>query len=133
MNARGLAGLYSAMATGGEGLISANTITRMSRAVAATLNDAVLRQPMRFSLGFMLSNDNRATGGDSLLIGESAFGHVGMGGSLGFADPLAKIGFGYSMNRMGSGILLNSRGQRLVDAVYQDLRWRGNESGAWQV
>lgn len=132
-NARGLAGLYSPMATGGEGLISPDTITRMSRAVAATLNDAVLRQPMRYSLGFMLSNDNRATGGDSLLIGESAFGHVGMGGSLGFADPLAKISFGYSMNRMGSGILLNSRGQRLVDAVYQDLGWSGNESGAWQV
>jgi CubicO group peptidase (beta-lactamase class C family) len=131
-NARGLAGLYSPMARGGEGLIGVDTIIRMGRAVSATFNDAVLRQPMRFSLGFMLCNDNRMTGGDSLLIGETAFGHVGMGGSIGFADPLAKIGFGYSMNRMGSGILLNARGQSLVDAVYRDLLWRGSETGAWQ-
>ncbi len=131
-NARGLAGLYAPLARGDDGTFNPATIARMNRAVAATFDDAVLRQPMRFSLGFMLSNDNRATGGDSLLIGESAFGHVGMGGSIGFADPLAKIGFGYSMNRMGSGILLNTRGQSLVDAVYKCLGWSSNISGAWQ-
>ena len=34
--------------------------------------DATLLQPMRFGLGFMASMDNRASGGDSLLIGETA-------------------------------------------------------------
>ena len=28
------------------------------------------------------------------------------------------LSFGYSMNRMGPGILLNERGQSLVDAAY---------------
>ena len=69
----------------------------------------------------MARTDTRPTGGDSLLIGEQAFGHVGMGGSVGFADPAAGLSFGYTMNRMGSGILLNARGQSLVDATYACL------------
>ena len=93
----------------------------MARVCAATFDDATLRQPMRFGLGFMARIDNRPTGGDSLLIGEQAFGHVGMGGSVGFADPAARLSFGYTMNRMGTGILLNARGQSLVDATYACL------------
>jgi CubicO group peptidase (beta-lactamase class C family) len=50
-----------------------------------------------------------------------AFGHVGAGGSLGMADPAAGVAIGYAMNRMGPGILLNERGQALVDAVYACL------------
>lgn len=66
------------------------------------------------------------------MIGEAGFGHVGMGGSIGFADPDAKLSFGYTMNRMGAGILLNARGQSLVDAAYRALGWRDNASGAWR-
>jgi CubicO group peptidase (beta-lactamase class C family) len=43
---------------------------------------------------------------------------VGAGGSIGFADPAQGLAFGYSMNQMGPGILLNERGQSLVDAAY---------------
>ena len=81
--------------------------------------DAILRIPSRFALGFMKSMDNRQqtrNNTDSVLLSETAFGHVGAGGSLGFADPAAKLAFGYTMNRMGQGILLNERGQALVDA-----------------
>jgi CubicO group peptidase (beta-lactamase class C family) len=131
-HARGLAGLYAPLAADGAGVVHPDTIARMSRVCAATLDDAVLCQPMRFAMGFMASTDNRASGGDSLLIGESAFGHVGMGGSVGFADPAAGIGFGYTMNRMGPGILLNPRGQALVDATYAALGWSSNRTGAWR-
>jgi len=31
------------------------------------------------------------------------------------------MGFGYTMTRMGSGILLNTRGQSLIDAAYNAL------------
>ncbi len=120
-NARGLAGMYAPLANGGGGLVSAATVERMRRVTAATLDDAVLRQPARFGLGYMASMDNRAAGGDSVIMGETAFGHVGMGGSIGFADPANGMSFGYTMNRMGAGILLNQRGQSLVDAAYAAL------------
>jgi len=49
------------------------------------------------------------------------FGHPGAGGSLGFADPEAKIGFGYAMNQMGQDMVLDPRASRLIDAVYASL------------
>jgi CubicO group peptidase (beta-lactamase class C family) len=57
---------------------------------------------------------------------------VGAGGSLGFADPECQLAFGYTMNRMGLSILLNERGQSLVDATYRALNYRSSESGAWR-
>jgi CubicO group peptidase (beta-lactamase class C family) len=56
-----------------------------------------------------------------VVLGERAFGHVGAGGSIGFADVEYGLSFGYSMNKMGKGILLNERGQSLVDATYAVL------------
>ena len=131
-NARGLAGMYAPLANNGGQLLREETVQRMSRVCAATQMDAVLMQPMRFSMGFMASTDNRRQGGDSIILGDGGFGHVGMGGSIGFADPSVKLSFGYTMNRMGAGILLNPRGQSLVDSAYQSLGWRSNASGAWQ-
>jgi CubicO group peptidase (beta-lactamase class C family) len=139
-NARGLAGLYAPLANGGEAaglrLVGPDALTRMARVSVATHDDATLRIPTRFSLGFMKSMDNRAlTNADdcSVLMAESAFGHVGAGGSIGFADPEAKMSFGYAMNRMGAGILLNDRGQSLVDAAYCALGYRSNAGGAWSL
>ena len=129
-NARGLAGLYAPLAN--NSFLKPETIARIGRVSAATHDDATLRQPMRFGLGYMMSTDNRQLGGDSLILGERAFGHVGMGGSVGFADPEAELSFGYTMNRMGAGILLNDRGQSLVDAAYRGLGYRSDASGAWR-
>jgi CubicO group peptidase (beta-lactamase class C family) len=63
--------------------------------------------------------DNRRVDlADSVVLGDGAFGHAGAGGSLGFADPDLGLAFGYAMNQQGPGILLNPRGQLLVDAAY---------------
>ena len=132
-NARGLAGLYAPFANGGGGYLLPETIARVGRVCAATHDDATLRQPIRFGLGFMKSTDNRALGADSCILGEAAFGHVGMGGSIGFADPDAELSFGYTMNRLGAGILLNERGQSLIDATYKILGYTSNTSGAWRA
>lgn len=133
-NARGLAGLY-ALVAGREGqAFSADSIARMGRVSMATQRDAILQIPTRFALGFMKSLDNtHLPNGDilSAVLGESAFGHVGAGGSIGFADPDANMAFGYTMNIMGPGIWLNPRGQALVDAAYQCLGYRSRGSGAW--
>jgi CubicO group peptidase (beta-lactamase class C family) len=121
-NGRGLAGMYTPLALDDGRLVDHDTLERMRRVSVATNDDATLRIATRFALGFMVSMDNRAkVEKDSVVLGENAFGHVGAGGSIGFADPSLGLAFGYSMNRMGPGILLNERGQSLVDATYQVL------------
>jgi CubicO group peptidase (beta-lactamase class C family) len=40
-----------------------------------------------------------------------------VGGSLAFADPERRLGFGYVMNRMGPRILLDDRAIALVEAA----------------
>lgn len=133
-NARGLAGLYAALLSAEAAAplgLSADTLAGFAQSSAVTHMDATLCQPMRFGPGFMLSMDNRRRSGDSVILGRSAFGHVGAGGSLGFADPEAGVAFGYVMNRQGPGILLNPRGQLLVDAVYKALGYRSDAPGFW--
>ena len=138
-NARGLAGMYALLACGGKlngvELVSSEVLARMSLVASATGRDAVLVMPTRFALGFMKSMDNRREPSgvqDSVLISEDAFGHVGAGGSFGFADPKATMSFGYTMNRMGPGASLNDRGQSLVDATYRSLGYQSDASGAWK-
>jgi CubicO group peptidase (beta-lactamase class C family) len=118
-NARGLAGMYTPLALDDGRLVDHDTLEAMRRVSMATNQDATLYLATRFALGFMVSMDNRAKEEkDSVVIGEHAFGHVGAGGSIGFADPSLGLAFGYSMDQMGPGILLNERGQSLVDAAY---------------
>jgi len=134
-SARGLAALYTPFALGGAGLVSTDAVTRMSQVAVATSEDALLLVPTRFGLGFMLSTDNRRRGpvpnGSSVVLGPTAFGHVGKGGSVGFADPAERLAFSYVMNRHGEGIMLNSKGQSLVDATYRSLGFRTNAPGVW--
>ena len=114
-------------------MVDADTLGRMEEVAMATHFDATLMQPTRFALGFMKSMDNRRRrpGGDSAILGRRAFGHVGAGGSIAIADPECGLSFGYTMNRMGAGILLTERGQALVDAAYRCLGYRSNASGVW--
>ena len=139
-NARGLAGMYGPLANGGGTLVDSRTLARMAEVSMATHDDATLRIPTRFALGFMKSMDNRKRSlaaklwgedCDSVILGSAAFGHVGAGGSLGFADPVAGLSFGYTMNRMGPGLLMNGRGQSLVDAAYLSLGYKSKDGGIW--
>lgn len=137
-NARGLAGMYAPLANGGSlkgvTLVDADTLARAAAVHSATALDRTLRIPMRYGLGFWKSIDNRnlAPGQqDSAIISEEAFGHPGAGGSVGFADPKARMSFGYTMNSMGAGLVLNERGQSLVDATYRTLGYTSNKSGRW--
>jgi CubicO group peptidase (beta-lactamase class C family) len=77
--------------------------------------DVVIGVPMRYGLGFSL--------GDALSTAARprAFGHSGAGGSLGFADPEHRIGFGYAMNRMQVGLAEDKRPRNLVRAMYRVL------------
>jgi CubicO group peptidase (beta-lactamase class C family) len=135
-NAHALAGMYRPLALGGsvDGLrfLDEATLAEAARVASATQVDATLAVPTRWGLGFMKSMDNRHLPGgieDSALLTEDAFGHAGMGGSLGFADPVARLSFGYSMNKQAGGLGVNRRGQALVDAVYRALGYRQPDGG----
>ena len=112
-------------------IIGADALPALAECSAATHLDGTLQAPTRFSAGMMLSMDNRRRGSDSVILGRRAFGHVGAGGSIGFADPECGMAFAYTMNRMGPGVLLNRRGQDLVDATYRCLGYRTNAPGWW--
>lgn len=133
-NARGQVAWYTELATNSGKLVSSDRLAAMTMVSTATQRDATLLIPSRFASGFMKSMDNRGLNlgpGTSAIIGDRAFGHVGAGGSIGFADPDARMAFSYTMNQMGGGLLLNERGQSLIDAAYTSLGYRTNAPGAW--
>jgi CubicO group peptidase (beta-lactamase class C family) len=119
--ADGIARVYSALACGGRAddvhVLAPESIERC-REPQSRGPDRVLGISTRFGQGFMLSQDEPLSAfGPS----PGAFGHPGAGGSVGFADPHARVGFGYVMNRMGPHILLDPRARTLIDAAYTSL------------
>jgi CubicO group peptidase (beta-lactamase class C family) len=117
--AAALARLYGALACGGEQdgvrVLAPASIARLRTEQARDM-DPLLGMPLRMGLGFWLSQPGVA--GFAYGPNEGAFGHPGAGGSLGFADPEAGIGFGYVTNRMGSDMATDPRPQALIDALY---------------
>jgi CubicO group peptidase (beta-lactamase class C family) len=114
--ARAIARLYATLAGDVDGVrcLRPETVA-LARSVQADGPDAVLMLPTRFGLGFMLPPAL------SLAAAPTAFGHPGAGGSLGFADPEAELGFGYVMNQMQLGTTGDPRSRGLVEAVYAAL------------
>jgi CubicO group peptidase (beta-lactamase class C family) len=135
-NARGLAGMYRPLALNGEAggvrLVDEGQLGAMSAVSSASSLDATMLVPTRWSLGFMKAVDNRHRppgDNDSVLLSDDAFGHVGAGGSMGFADRPARMSFGYTMNRQGATIGLDNRGQAVIDAAYRALGYRQPDRG----
>lgn len=82
--------------------------------------DKVLQLDTAFSAGFMMDPIDPSGKKTRSLLGPSlkAFGHPGAGGSLGFADPENRIGFGYVMNQMEAGVLPGERAANIVGSLY---------------
>ena len=96
-SADGVARVYAALARGGE--LDGIQVLRPQ-----TIEAAVQEQPLKdggtpgeFGLGYQLLWKMFPG------LGTQTFGHFGMGGSIGLADPTKRLGFGYVMNQMGSG------------------------------
>jgi CubicO group peptidase (beta-lactamase class C family) len=115
-NARAFATLYGALARGGSHrgfkLLSEESIRRCYTE-QSNGPDAVNLTPTRFSMGFNLSLPDQKMGPNP-----RAFGHSGAGGSIGFADPDASVGFGYAMNQILPGNMIDVRAAALIEAVY---------------
>lgn len=123
--------MYRPLAEGGAPLVSEDTVRRMAATESAGL-DATILLPTRWTLGFVKTVDNRRFGpNQSVIYAEEAFGHPGIGGSAGFADLKARMSFGYTMNKHGSGAGLNDRGQSLINAAYRSLHYQTDSSGTW--
>ncbi len=117
-NGRSMAKMYSALSQAGGNLLSKEAIEACGPTEHAAREDMVLGFLVRRSLGFILS-----TAGGRYEWGPNprTFGHSGAGGSLGFADPDAEIGFGYVMNQMSAGLGADPRWKPMIDAVYASV------------
>jgi CubicO group peptidase (beta-lactamase class C family) len=117
--ARSIARAYGALARGGEvdgyRVLTPESIVRCYTEQSSGM-DLVMKVEGRIGLGFMLNSKTIPLGPNA-----HSFGHPGAGGSLGFADPDAKVGFGYVMNQMGASVTIDARATRLIDAVYASL------------
>ncbi|WP_299864525.1 serine hydrolase domain-containing protein [uncultured Hoeflea sp.] len=113
--ARALAALYGEYATGGKRLgIGRKTLYALEAPAippSGGTMDMSLRGDVAYSLGFMKPCDGLHFGSPS------AFGTPGAGGSMGFADPGKDLGYGYVMNRMGTGIDPDPRDVALREAI----------------
>ena len=117
--ARALATLYGALANGGS-LNGYRVLTPASIKRGYTQQaygpDAVLGAVTKWGLGFALSSPETPLGPNP-----HTFGHPGAGGSIGFADPDARVGFGYTMNQMGADALIDGRAATLFNALFAAL------------
>lgn len=113
--ARAVGRFYGALARGGEidgvRLLSSDGLARATELQWAE-TDIVLGRPYRMSLGYLLNND-------FIYMGPSprAFGHHGVGGSIGFADPDARVGFCYATAKAHARFDNGPRAGRVVRAV----------------
>ena len=135
-NARALARIYAPLSRGGEvdgvRLVAPENLARMRLTRSASDCDLMLQLATTFTLGYSKSWGKRSLGpGNYVILGEHAFGTPGMGGSIGFADGEAGMSFGYVMNRHGSGVGLNERGQSLIDAAYRAVGFSSSDAGYW--
>jgi CubicO group peptidase (beta-lactamase class C family) len=113
-SAAGIATIYAKLATGD---LLSQAVLDEARSCQVEGADAILPLVTKIACGFMLAPANEPCGPNP-----KAFNHAGAGGSLGYCDPEAKIGLGYVMNNMHSGVwLVDPRARNLVDAVYASL------------
>ena len=111
-NARALAAFYSLLAmdaVDGAGRVLSRATLRAATQPASKLFGG------DYGLGFNLSSDGATVPGQP----RGTFGHGGLGGHISFADPAARLGFAFCMNRHVGGAL--QPGHRLQRVAYECL------------
>jgi CubicO group peptidase (beta-lactamase class C family) len=114
--ARSLAHAYSVFATGGKELgLRPETLQELTAPAVPSRHgfyDECIKGEAEFLLGFMKPNRGFPFGSTS------SFGHPGAGGSFGFADPDAQVGYGYIPNRKSTTMGGDPRDVALRRALY---------------
>lgn len=116
-NARGVAKIYGTLGNGGE----LDGVRLMSRSGIEAMiveqhnqTEALQDRPYHQALGVLLNTPEAVYMGPNM----RSFGHHGLGGSIGFCDPDAHIGFAYACNKMHAVGTNGPRAARLIDALY---------------
>lgn len=119
--ARALARAYSCAAEAcAEIGMTPATLRRISEpAVVHGERDMVLGVQSYFSLGFLRPGPEPMFGST-----ERAFGAPGAGGSFAYADPDARLGYAYVMNKLDFYLTDDPREKALRDAVYRGIERR---------
>ena len=119
-NARGVARIYEALSVDG----SIDGVTLMSRASIErmiteqhNMTELLQDRPYHQALGVLLNTPAAVYMGPN----PRSFGHHGIGGSIGFADPDGRVAFSYAVNKMHSVGDNGPRARRLIDALYACL------------
>lgn len=119
-NARAVARFFGCLANDGilDGLqvIRPETIQKMS-AEQHNHQEVVMKRSYHQALGVLRNSPPINPMGPN----PSAFGHHGVGGSVGIADPAVGLGFAYSMNQMHARIDNGPRAGRLKAAAFQSV------------
>jgi CubicO group peptidase (beta-lactamase class C family) len=117
-NARSVARLYGALARGGE----IDDVRVLSDATVRTLRTeqwsnvcGLTDREYRMGMGVFLRCPPLVPFGPN----DNSFGHPGVGGAVGFADPHLRLGFSYSPNFMCAGAGVGDRCEALIDATYR--------------
>jgi CubicO group peptidase (beta-lactamase class C family) len=126
--ARAIARAYSVFATGGKELgLTQQTLDLLAAPAIPPSHgwmDECLHGEVQFSLGFMKPTRTWPFGGPR------AFGAPGAGGALGFADPDARIGYGYVTSRMGTSLTGDPRDVALRHAIDDVVGREGSMAAA---
>jgi CubicO group peptidase (beta-lactamase class C family) len=116
-NARGVARIYGALGNGG----TLDGVHIMSKAGIEAMMveqhnqiEQFQDRPYHQALGILLNTPEAVYMGPNM----RSFGHHGLGGSIGFCDPDAGIGFAYCCNKMHAVGTNGPRAKRLIDALY---------------
>jgi len=115
-NARGVARIYGCVVNG-----ELDGVRLLSKAGLETMiteqhnqTEGLQERPYHQAMGVLLNTPEAVYMGPNM----RSFGHHGIGGSIGFGDPDAKIGFSYCCNKMHAVGTNGPRAARLIDALY---------------
>jgi CubicO group peptidase (beta-lactamase class C family) len=117
--ARAMARAYSAFAEGGAelGITPATFASLTASPEVSRTRDEVMGVPSFLSLGFLKPGPDLSFG-----TSQRAFGTPGAGGSFAFADPDARLGYAYAMNKMDFHMFDDPREKALRDAIHRAIK-----------
>ncbi|MFC7029069.1 serine hydrolase domain-containing protein [Halomicroarcula sp. GCM10025324] len=125
--ARSMARLYGDLATGGEALgLDETVFTELSAPPvppSGDRKDVIIGIETAYAMGYSKPSPDFRFG-----TSDAAFGTPGAGGSFGFADPDADLGFAYTPNRIGPHLKDDPQEVALRDAVYECIECRDSET-----